>query len=153
METAKIEQMQLIHRLALDLAIAQQNVIALSFELGMAKERIKILTPPCTRSSSGSVCDLPIIAEDEATLFNEDDADAVDWEDGFDMDMDIVVQPRKTRRDILTPFDAIKACKSSKTHKLRPRSPKRDRTKTQEAKGHTKQVRRAHAMAGRLAVL
>lgn len=73
--------------------------------------------------------------EEEADL---DDADEVDltFDDGL---VDIVVQPRerKTRKDILTPTESIKSHKATKTHKLKPRTVKRDSTKTAESKKKT----------------
>lgn len=50
------------------------------------------------------------------------------------MDVTCSVRDRKTRKDILTVGDAIRAHKSSKNHKLAPRSIKRDRTKSTEDK-------------------
>lgn len=54
--------------------------------------------------------------------------------------IDIVISApvRKTRKDILTVGMAIDSNKSSKDHKLKPRSVKRDRTKQADAKHKTK---------------
>ena len=52
---------------------------------------------------------------------------------------------RKTRADILTPAKAIMVGKNSKDHKLAPRTERKDRTKTKEAKAHTKAKRSSHA--------
>jgi hypothetical protein len=53
---------------------------------------------------------------------------------------------RKTRRDVLTAAEAVKAGKSSKSHKLAPRSVKRDGTKSREAKQMSRD-RRAQRIA------
>jgi hypothetical protein len=63
------------------------------------------------------------------------------------MDSYLDIEPRvpahKKRSDIMTPVEATKCRKSSKAHKLKPRSCKRDATKTQVAKAFTKQCWRA----------
>lgn len=64
-------------------------------------------------------------------------------EDAFNLpmtDSDYKVMPRerKTRVDVLTPYEASKSCKSSKHCKLKPKTPLRDQTKTTKAKAHTK---------------
>lgn len=61
------------------------------------------------------------------------------------LDFDICVKERKTRRDVLTVWDAMKAHKSSKDHKLGMRSAKRDQTKMEEGKKKAL-VRRAWRM-------
>lgn len=52
-------------------------------------------------------------------------------------DNTVFPRERKTRKDIMTVYMAIVAKKSSKDHKLKPRSIKRDRTKLAEAKRST----------------
>lgn len=47
-------------------------------------------------------------------------------------DIDVPIKSRKTIKDILTPIESIKACKSSKLHKLKPRNNKVDRTRSKE---------------------
>lgn len=59
------------------------------------------------------------------------------------LDIEPKVPAHKKRSDIMTPVEATKCRKSSKAHKLKPRSFKRDATKTQLAKALTKQCRRA----------
>jgi len=61
------------------------------------------------------------------------------------LDTEIPLKKRPTRADVLTVPEAIKAQKSSKTHKLPPRSVKRDRTKTKEAKKHSQAKNKSHA--------
>jgi hypothetical protein len=41
---------------------------------------------------------------------------------------------RKTRVDVLTPYEAVKSCKTSKNHKLKPKTANRDKTKTAKSK-------------------
>lgn len=50
------------------------------------------------------------------------------------LDIEVSVPKHKTRADIMTVGMAVKYNKSSKNHKLKPRSNKRDNSKTQEAK-------------------
>lgn len=50
-------------------------------------------------------------------------------------------KPRKTIRDVITVAMAIDMHKSSKMHKLKPRTPKRDHTKMAEAKQKSKAKR------------
>lgn len=64
----------------------------------------------------------------------EDDADEYLEEEDIP---EVVVKKRKTKRDVLPPAEAIKACKASKLHKLKPRCEKRDNTKTKDAKQRT----------------
>lgn len=51
------------------------------------------------------------------------------WED-----VEPKVPMRKTRADVMSPQEAVRARKSSKLHKLKPRSNKRDATKSSDAK-------------------
>lgn len=50
------------------------------------------------------------------------------------LEMDVQTPERKSKKDIRTPMMAVKSCKATVDHKLKPRSKKRDRTKTEEAK-------------------
>lgn len=50
----------------------------------------------------------------------------------IDVDVNIKVRPKLS--DVMTVGMALKSSKSSKMHKLKPRSVKRDKTKTKEAK-------------------
>ena len=59
------------------------------------------------------------------------------------LEIEAKVPAHKKRSDIMTPVEATKCRKSSKLHKLKPRTCKRDATKTQVAKAFTKQCRRA----------
>lgn len=61
----------------------------------------------------------------------------------YDEMLEIEVAPPRhlTKKDIITPFMAIKSCKSTKLHKMKPRTEKRDRTKTSEKKEMTKNRR------------
>ena len=83
------------------------------------------------------------VSEDEVDIVSEDDdEEEVDsWEDHDDDDFGCILRPRKTKANILTPEEAIKAGKASKQHKLAPKKPKRDHTKTPEARDHSKNNR------------
>lgn len=70
----------------------------------------------------------------------EDEDDDMEYEEVIFDEGDIpdcVVKERKTRRDILTPAEAIKANKASKMHKLKKRTDKVDKTKTNDTKLRT----------------
>lgn len=56
----------------------------------------------------------------------------------FYSDDEYLLSSRKTRKDVLTPWHAVDARKSSKNHKLKPRLPSRDKTKTEESKTKTR---------------
>lgn len=56
-------------------------------------------------------------------------------------DYSVMPRERKTRVDVLTTQEAIKACKSSRSCKLKPKTPTRDQTKTHKSKTHTKNKR------------
>lgn len=62
----------------------------------------------------------------------------------YHLDTDMHPRRRFTRKDVMTPLEAVKAFKSMKTHKLKPRSNKRDRTKTIESKAWSKSKRFNH---------
>jgi len=92
-----------------------------------------------------AVCDALAPSEDEALANSSSDDDAIDdFDDDFEDDFndnfkfECSPRPRKTKSDILTPEDAIKAGKASKQHKLAPKKPKRDMTKTPEAHAFSK---------------
>jgi hypothetical protein len=57
------------------------------------------------------------------------------------LELDFVPPRHLTKADIRTPYLAIKSCKSTKLHKMKPRKEKRDRTKTIESKEKTKNRR------------
>lgn len=82
-----------------------------------------------------------------ATLTNSRpfDADCFDDKTAYFMDLHVSPRERKTRAMVMTPLESIMCAKSSKNHKLAPRTPKRDRTKTKEAKAHSKAVRFSHS--------
>lgn len=69
------------------------------------------------------------------------DEDVSDCED----DDYVRIPSRKTRSNILTPREAVKCNKTSKTHKLKPRSNKRDKTKMDDGKIKSKARRASHA--------
>jgi len=57
-------------------------------------------------------------------------------------EFDYGLKERKTRKDVLTPAEAIYAKKSSKSYKLKSRVPSRDLTKKKDSKKAT-QYRKA----------
>lgn len=69
-----------------------------------------------------------------------------DAEDSY-IDVEVVVREHKTRANIMTAYQAAFCHKSSKNHKLKPRSRKRDMTKTVEAKDKAKAIKRSHSHA------
>lgn len=62
----------------------------------------------------------------------------------LDEDYGCKPKERKVRSDVLTVRDAIMAGKSSKNHKLKPKSAKKDRSKSPEAKKQSKKVKASH---------
>lgn len=54
------------------------------------------------------------------------------------IDVDVVEKRRTKISDVMTVHMAIKSSKSSKNHKMKPRSVKRDQTKTRDAKDKTR---------------
>lgn len=86
--------------------------------------------------------DFEVSQEDES----DDDqisSDEADLEEEYDL-VTVVPKMRLTRKDVLTPDEAVKANKASKMHKLKPRSVKRDLTKTKEKKTTSKRVKMSH---------
>lgn len=74
---------------------------------------------------------------------DEYESDDADLEEEYRV---VTVTPRlrMTRKNVLTPEEAVKANKASKMHKLKPRSKKRDLTKTKEDKNNSKRVKKSH---------
>ena len=56
------------------------------------------------------------------------------------------MQRRMTRANVMTIPMAVAAKKSSKDHKLKPRSVKRDRTKMIDSKNKSKEIRAARSL-------
>jgi hypothetical protein len=50
------------------------------------------------------------------------------------LDINVFAKDRKTIANVMTVGHAIKSSKASKNHKIKPRSSKNDRTKTNKAK-------------------
>lgn len=61
-------------------------------------------------------------------------------------DVEVKAPKHKKISDVRSVSEAIKSGKSSKDCKIKPRSIKRDKTKTKEAKDFTKQVRYSHSV-------
>jgi hypothetical protein len=62
----------------------------------------------------------------------------------LDEDYGCKSKDRKVRSNVLSVRDAIMAGKSSKNHKLKPKSSKKDRSKSPEAKKQSKKVKASH---------
>jgi len=97
-------------------------------------------------NSQDKINDLSVKRDD---MLVDREVDISDDEDGYEseeMDEIFVCVPRerKTIKNVLTVVDAIKSGKSSKNHKMRVRSHKGDRTKSFEAKTHSKRVKASH---------
>ena len=75
-----------------------------------------------------------ILLEEE---YDQDYINKYDFIDELDIAPD-----RKTRRDVMTAVDSIKAKKSSKYYKMRPRNPRADRTKSLEKKSASKNMKK-----------
>lgn len=81
--------------------------------------------------------EIAITLEDWYAPLTESDNEMVDEDDDYYVDVECVVKPRYTKRDILSPAEAIKTGKASKLHKLKMPKPSRDMTKTPDAKKRT----------------
>lgn len=88
---------------------------------------------------------------DEMTSSQPDDDYVDDFEyenqpDDGDMydDYEFFPKERKTRKDVLTVIESIKAQKSSKHFKMKPRTVKKDKTKTRESKNRAKIIKESH---------
>ena len=100
-------------------------------------------------NSQVRINELSIVKEDMLNEMKEnfwDDVDDctydfVDYEHG---DYECKPKERKVRSDVLTVGAAIASNKSSKNHKLKPRSEKKDRSKSPEAKAQSKKVKASH---------
>jgi hypothetical protein len=86
----------------------------------------------------------PQLPQPQAAEPEEEDADEDEAEDAY-VDVEVFMRDRKTRRNVLGVRDAVKSNKATKNHKLKPRSNKRDRTKTEDAKERTKSDIRSRA--------
>ena len=64
-----------------------------------------------------------------------------DEDSAYEYEDNVEPRQRRTKADRLTVEEASKASKSSKNHKLKPRSIKRDKTKTNEKKTFSRTVR------------
>lgn len=95
-------------------------------ELALAQDRYNELVIEDT-----NVREEPILEDDES----DEDEQKDELYDLYDIDMS--PPDRKTRKDIMSLVEAVKAHKVQKTHKIKPRSIKRDRTKTAESKAKT----------------
>ena len=60
------------------------------------------------------------------------------------MDIEVIVKPKKHISQVMTVVEACRCHKSSKNHKMKPRQPKKDATKTMESKKKTKAIKRSH---------
>lgn len=131
------EQYSMAHaeynKLLSDLHYAKMNMTIIDNEICKTQDAINELTIECEDLSTSTEGDYEV-----HDLENTDD----EWEDD---DIDVSIKERKTRRDILSVGQAVKSKKSSKNHKLKPRSVKRDRTKMPENKTHSKCVKMSHA--------
>lgn len=120
------------YRAISDVTAAKLSLTSIHEELGVAQERYNELVNE---------------VREEPFLSDEDDedagADACDCDALCDIydDFECCPRERKTRNDIMGAIEAVRAQKVQKKHKLKPRSTKRDRTKTPEAKTKTLRTR------------
>lgn len=121
-------------KLMSDVVAAKITMTSLFAELAAAQDRYNDLVIDYNVRSE------PILDTDEIDC----DVFECDDENGPE-DVDYAPPARKTRNDIMTLLESVKAHKVQKTHKLKPRSVKRDRTKTPESKTKTRARREAIA--------
>ena len=60
------------------------------------------------------------------------------------VDVEVSVKPKKHISHVMTVVQACRCHKSSKNHKMKPRQPKNDATKTLESKKKTMAIKRSH---------
>lgn len=126
---------------------AQSRYNQLLKELQYAELNIAIIDTNI-RVSQDKINELSVTKED--MLKEEHD---VDYDYDYDYDYDCMSaiedyeckpRERKVRSDVLSVAASITAQKSSKNHKLKPRSVKKDRSKSPEAKAQSKKVKSSH---------
>jgi inhibitor of KinA sporulation pathway (predicted exonuclease) len=128
---AKAEEMEIIYKQISDYAAYIDHLEEEMCKAALEMEEMKEMAKVAMEQEQGDIEQDILEEEIEAELEH----------------FDIEVQPKqhKSKKDILTVYQALKSQKSSKNHKLKPRTVKRDRTKTPEKKALSKAVRVSHA--------
>lgn len=91
------------------------------------------------------VFDNDVFEEEEVGEKDDIEEEEIDEsEEDYNLDIEVMPRDRKTIKDIMTVREAIKSRKSSRHAKLKPRSVKRDRTKSPEQKRVSKTHKKSH---------
>jgi len=65
------------------------------------------------------------------------------------LDIEVAIKPKKHISQVMTVLEACRCHKSSKNHKMKPRLPKNDATKSAESKEKTRVIRKSKAAVAR----
>ena len=126
------------YELLKDLQYAELNISVIDFNITMTQDNINEL----------SIAKYDMLNDEQdgdIRVVDECSCDyATDFVSSLDEDYECKPKERKVRSDVLTVGAAIMSNKSSKNHKLKPKSTKKDRSKSPEAKGQSKKVRASH---------
>lgn len=117
-----------------EIQYASLNIAIIDANIGNSQVKINEL----------SVIKEDILNETQENFWDEVDDYAYDYIDYEHGDYECKPKERKVRRDVMTVAAAIASNKSSKNHKLKPKSEKKDRSKSPEAKAHSKKVKASH---------
>jgi hypothetical protein len=120
------------------LQYAQLSMSVIDHNIMMTQDNINELS--CVKED--------MIADEEEEIYDDDNDYMYDpyviTTATLDEDYGCKPKERKVRSDVLTVRAAIMAGKSSKNHKLKPKSAKKDRSKSPEAKNQSKKVKASH---------
>jgi hypothetical protein len=120
--------------------VASLSVTCIFYRLGDAQDRYN----EAVIAYEDRYLAAPVEAVADTEDMDDDDGDEDETVDAY-VDVEVFVRERKTRKNVLGVRDAVKANKVNKNHKMKPRTVKRDRTKTEEAKERTRGVVRSRA--------
>ena len=122
------------NQLLKELQYAALNIAIIDANIGNSQDKINEL----------SVAKEDMLNETLDNFWDDVDDCAYDFVDYEHGDYECKPKERKVRSDVLTVGAAIASNKSSKNHKLKPKSGKKDRSKSPEAKAQSKKVKASH---------
>lgn len=116
-----------------NLAAAKLSLTCVYEELAVAQDRYNELV-----MKAESLFTPVVQATDDIEEDDHCDCEHCSYCDGDELyEIDVVVKERKTLKNVMGVLEAVKAKKVNKDHKLKPRTVKRDRTKTVDGKRKT----------------
>lgn len=142
LEEKRDEVMKYRDQLMAELALVNCSLVSVDEEISQAQDKYNELSIELHDAEEEMMRGASSDSEDESFSSSEDE-ESDDDVSSCSYDDDYMCQPRsrKTIKDVLTPAEACKANKTSKSHKLKPRSAKRDRSKTPEKKAQSKRMK------------